>query len=141
MKIKASVLIDLALDWAVAKADQPVYSDRALIMAVLGGVDGIGIHREPFRPSTNPAQGAHFIDREGIQFRERAGRGYAAFRPGDAPPFMEGPDKLIAGMRCYVNAELGAEIEVPDELLLDDGLLAENCSDGVERTGHERVRG
>ena len=65
------------------------------------------------------SQGGPIIKRERIIFMDRAGRGYAAFRSGDSPPYMEGPDHLIAAMRCYVASKLGDEIDIPKELLND----------------------
>lgn len=62
MKIKTSDLTGAALDWAVAKAGQPIYSDKSLIVSVQGGHDGI----DPFTPSRNWDQGGPFIERENI---------------------------------------------------------------------------
>ena len=96
--MKTSELIGPALDWAVAKAWQPVYSDRHLLE-----------HAKGFHPSTNWAQGGPIIEREGI----------ALLPPGIAEmPGVEGRGEtlLIAAMRCYVASVLGDEVEVPEGL-------------------------
>ena len=116
MKIKTSELTGAALDWAVAKCDQPVYSDRALVAAVKGGTDGIGIEHEPFNPSTDWAQGGHFVEREEIEIRTTHTGGWMANRARTKGDFEVGPTPLIAAMRCYVASKLGDEVEIPEEL-------------------------
>ena len=64
--MKVNELEGPALDWAVAKADQPVYSDKHLIAQLTAGTDGIGNHYEAYSPSTNWEQAGILIDREGI---------------------------------------------------------------------------
>ena len=139
MKIKTANLTGAALDWAVAKCDQPVYSDKALVASVKGGTDGIGIEHEPFNPSTDWTQGGHFVEREGIGILFDAGSACSKpswfATPHDQcttssyegeqfdPSFMvdeaagvRGPTPLIAAMRCYVASKLGDEVEIPEEL-------------------------
>lgn len=64
--MKTSELTGAALDWAVAKCEQPVYSDKALIQALAAGSNGIGIEWDAFSPSTDWAQGGPIIERENI---------------------------------------------------------------------------
>lgn len=126
MKIKTQDLIGAALDWAVAKASQPVYSDTALVVAVRGGYDGIGNFHEPFSPSTNWAQGGPIVERENIDVFTEKGTPESWFASVSRHQNGErlygwrihkyGPTPLVAAMRCYVASKLGDEVDVPDEL-------------------------
>ena len=108
--MKTSELTDIALDWAVAKAWQPVYSDRHLLE-----------HAKGFHPSTDWAQGGPIIEREEIALEpmthDEHGDGWLATRVEGPAVCMEfGPTPLIAAMRCFVASRLGDEVEVPEEL-------------------------
>ena len=118
MKIKVSEATNLTLDWLVAKASQPVYSDAALVAAVRGGYDGIGAYHEPFNPSTNWAQGGPIIERERISIRQwpNVPLVHAYMPQDDAPWASDGTSPLIAAMRAYVTSKLGDEVDVPEEL-------------------------
>ena len=122
MKIKTSELTGAALDWAVAKASQPVYSDTALVAAVRGGYDGIGNFHEPFNPSTNWSQGGPIIEREQISIRQWTNVPIVhAYMPQDDAPWSEdGSSPLIAAMRCFCASRLGDEIDIPDELIKEN---------------------
>lgn len=126
MKIKTSELIGAALDWAVAKCEEPSGRDNA--------EQFLRDHRIGFttRYSTNWSQGGRIIEREFISvFELPAGLDiseHPTFKPGDlweAEIWPSGEDSirycaptpLIAAMRCYVASKLGDEIEVPDELI------------------------
>ena len=73
--------------------------------------------------STDWAQGGPIIERERITLRVSTmpGIDWVAFYdvPGEyhARIREKGPTALIAAMRCYVASRLGAEVEVPEELL------------------------
>jgi hypothetical protein len=96
--LSVSELSGAALDWAVAKAWQSVYSDKHLME-----------HAKGFTPSTDWAQGGPIIERERITVW------------GDNPfweaergsVWCNGPTPLIAAMRCYVASKLGDKIDVP----------------------------
>jgi Protein of unknown function (DUF2591) len=108
--MKTSELTGAALDLAVAKAWQPVYSDQHLLE-----------HAKDFHPSTDWAQGGPIIEREEIALEpmthDEHGDGWLATRVEGPAVCMEfGPTMLIAAMRCYVAACLGDEIELPEEL-------------------------
>ena len=106
--MKTSELTGAALDWAVAKAWQPVYSDKHLLE-----------HAKDFHPSTDWAQGGPIIEREGISvwaFDDVTWKAENPFASGVDQVF-EGPTPLIAAMRCYVASRLGDEIEVPIEIV------------------------
>lgn len=116
MKIKTEDLIDLALEWAVAKCegpnseaacyyidDLPVYLDEAPI--------------QEWKPATNWAQGGPIIEREAIELvPDGKGSWSAAIRGGDEDDVAHGPTPLIAAMRCYVASQLGDIVEIPEEL-------------------------
>ena len=102
MKTKTNTLTDAALDLAVAKAWQSVYSDAHLLK-----------HARGFCPSTDWAQGGPIIEREKITI-EWTGEDWMAYVWHDHEWF--GPTPLIAAMRCYVASKLGDEVDVPEEI-------------------------
>ena len=96
-------LIDLALNWAVARAN--------------GNTGTFGI--DGWNPSTNWAQGGPIIERERITLDGTAilNQWMAVFHVPDEEPWeMRGPTPLIAAMRCFVASKLGDEVEVPPEI-------------------------
>lgn len=134
MKMKTSELTGAALDWAVARCEkQTVYwneEDR-----FLGCGDGepnfMGMRGDiAYTPSTEWAQGGPIIERELLQVSPRfLSAGYEhtnglwvweAFVLGpenlDDNFRQTGPTPLIAAMRCFVAAQLGDEVDVPEEL-------------------------
>lgn len=112
--MKTRELTGSALDWAVAKAWQHVYSDGALIEAVESG----------FRPSTNWLQGGAIIEREEISTAKLEETLPDAIAPHpacwsghiDGAYVRYGPTPLIAAMRCFVASKLGDEIQIPEGL-------------------------
>ena len=103
--MKTSELTGAALDWAVAKAWQPVYSDTHLLE-----------HAKDFHPSTNWAQGGPIIEREGLSVVCMSSQHWGAHPSRGDAPFMYGETPLIAAMRCFVASCLGDEVDVPEEL-------------------------
>ena len=125
--IKVAEATGPALDWLVAKASQPVYSDTALVTAVRGGYDRFGHFHEPFNPSTDWAQGGRILDREMlcVGYRHQADPDYCltndpatiCWARTTAGGYLSyGPTPLIAAMRCYIASKLGDTVEVPEEL-------------------------
>lgn len=120
--VKVSEVSGVALDWLVAKASQPVYSDTALVAAVRGGYDAFGHFHEPFNPSTKWAQGGPIIERiKGLQFKhwleskpESCCEVHIHNYEGDWIAF--GPTPLVAAMRCYCCSKLGDVVDIPEEL-------------------------
>lgn len=119
MRIKTSDLIGAPLNWAAAKAANPLYSDETLVDMLTGGYDGIGHYHKPFDPSNEWAQGGPVLDAiPGLQTKT-----WLESRPdskcevhihnhdGDWIEF--GPTLLVAGMRCWVAYKLGDEVDVP----------------------------
>lgn len=109
-QMKTNELTGAALDWAVAKAWQPVYSDTHLLE-----------HAKDFRPSTDWSQGGPIIEREYIQLTiDLAWEAHVICEDkkfGGVERFAcTGPTPLIAAMRCFVASHLGDEIELPEEL-------------------------
>jgi len=110
--MKTSELTGAALDWAVAKAWQHVYSDRALLQAVAEG----------YKPSTDWSQGGPIIEREKIDLSLQfygwvAHHGKYRMREMNQPYYTQKADTpLIAAMRCYVESKMGDEIDIPKEL-------------------------
>lgn len=118
MKIKTEELTGNALDWAVAKCEEPSGRDNA--------EQFLRDHRIGFttRYSANWSQGGPIIEREKIRlvFRDLGEASYwcaeahEAYQ-GDQYIDGKGPTPLIAAMRCYVASRLGEEVEVPEELV------------------------
>lgn len=110
--MKTSELTGPALDWAVARA------------IFLSGTARSLIRGEVKNYSTDWAEGGPIIEREGIsvcydvELCNMEGHEYWAtqYSVGSGEGISFGPTPLIAAMRCYCCAELGDEIEIPEEL-------------------------
>jgi hypothetical protein len=116
--MKTDQLIGKALDWAVAQAEgkvqgyewQWVNDERDLV---------------PYKPSTSWEFGGPIIERERITVAYVDGMWIAATQFPDYdeatgtyyPAGSAGPTPLIAAMRSFANNKLGAEIEIPEELM------------------------
>jgi len=128
MKIKTSKLTDAALDWAVCEATgllaayPRVRKDFALQWPSTGN--------QHLHPSTDWSQGGPIIEREGIDLYCNVPTNPAHKDPlwcgswrarhhrcGYGTNMSHGPTSLIAAMRCYVASKLGAEVEIPNELI------------------------
>lgn len=112
MKINASDLEGLALDWAVAKCEEVVewkldprefQIERQL--------------RQNFRYSTDWSQGGPIIEREKIDLNCWHFHSVPWKATIDDEVTGYGTTPLIAAMRCFVASKLGEEIEIPEELL------------------------
>jgi len=106
--MKTNELTGVALDWAVAKCE-----DEEVTM-VKGQLETCWTENG-WKPSTDWAQGGPIIEREGMTLSCGLNKsyamksvGYLVHEYGDTP--------LIAAMRCYVASQLGAEVDVPEEL-------------------------
>lgn len=134
--MKTNELTGAALDWAVATCEGGTglwYDTVATYWVTLDGKDRALSKgwAQSYTPSTNWAQGGPIIERAGMEFSSEwcddSGR-YIRCGPEDiylakcqiedaiAPTCAWGPTHLIAAMRCYVAANLGAEVDVPKEL-------------------------
>lgn len=126
--MKTSELTGAALDWAVAKCE----NKKARYVR-----DGEYSHLQVsekntsswtmYQPSVSWAESGPIIEREGIWLR---GPHDAAKPDGNVVLHIDfwyahknhigvqnGPTPLIASMRCYVASKLGAEVEIPEELI------------------------
>jgi Protein of unknown function (DUF2591) len=124
MKIKTSELIGQQLDWAVAKCEgkNGVLHDDGITRCIVVAAPS-GVYKGIWCPTVNWAQGGPIIEREAHNlFKHNGGTewccacnvprdGYTAIITAD------GPTPLIAAMRCYVASKLGAEVDIPEELL------------------------
>jgi hypothetical protein len=103
--MKTAELNGAALDWAVTKCEGFDHSVTSSGWGMWGW-------------ATDWAQGGPIIEREGIGLLEQDGywdtidngRGWVSC-------LLSGPTPLIAAMRCYVASVLGADVEIPEELL------------------------
>lgn len=106
MKIKTSALTGAALDWAVAKCEGIQDSEF------------VRTHMDAWPYSTDWSQGGPIIEREKIgSLHEARGVWSASTKWEDPAKVFYGKTKLIAAMRCYVASKLGAEVEIPNELI------------------------
>jgi hypothetical protein len=107
--MKVSELTGAALDWAVAKCNGHL-DDETIIRRLEPDEEGWCIAY-----STDWSQGGPIIERCCINvYYDGGGYWCATTDSGDPPRF--GPTPLIAAMRCYVASQMGAEIELPEEL-------------------------
>lgn len=101
MLMQTKDLLPPALNWAVAKA--------------------LGEYRPVPVPaySTDWSQGGPIVERHEIELRIKDGEWFAECWLSSMTKHAteEGPTPLIAAMRCYVAAELGDEVDIPEELL------------------------
>lgn len=107
MKIKTSELTGAALDWAVGKA---------------------GDYHRDYPYSTDWVFGGPIIERERISVwtpmtchkQSEWVAGKPAVWEGEEVEIdreFYGPTPLVAAMRCYVDSKLGAEVDIPKELI------------------------
>ena len=123
MKIKTADLIGPALDWAVAQCEsvEVEYINDGITRCLLRVSPFTGM----YRPSADWAIGGPLIEREELGLKRNApcsqGREWEASpsitAKGAGGKWGYGPTPLIAAMRCVVASRLGAEVDVPEELL------------------------
>jgi hypothetical protein len=124
MKIKVSEAIGVQLDWLVAKCE-----GLELWRHVDNGAqrvqDGKWDSDAPvYSPSTDWSQGGPILSREHISRTiDHSGLWVAYWTDGYGEEDFYKKwmhchrSELVAGLRCYVAAKLGDEVEVPDELV------------------------
>ena len=133
MKIKTADLLGPALDWAVAKCEGETLSQAALSFQIKEHGCLQRPHLGNWKPSVSWPQGGPIIEWEGInlfkhnKLNESQPDVWCAHkvvpRPNMEGSFnscalaLDGPTPLIAAMRCVVAANLGDEVDVPDELV------------------------
>lgn len=113
MKTKTQDLTGPALDWAVTKCLLPEgWPDFAIILGDLTDY------------STNWTLSGPIIEREHIEWQwlpsAHKAHQYGARKPSlgglNRTFCMDGPNVLVAAMRCYVASKLGDTVEVPEGL-------------------------
>jgi hypothetical protein len=110
--MKTSELTGAALDWAVAKCEEPCGGYKAWVQADLEK----GIVPAGSRYSTDWLSGGPIIERERITIEwEGDPDSWCACITADQEVY--GSTALIAAMRCYVASKLGDEIEIPKEMI------------------------
>lgn len=122
--MKTSELTGAALDWAVAKAEGADMSWDEVAEDFFMGMHHDLCFLKEFKPSTDWVQGGPIIEREhlGVCYYHEADGwevpNWAAWRTDiDDRVQIMGETALIAAMRCVVTKVLGAEVDVPEELL------------------------
>jgi len=114
-KVKTSEATGAALDYLVSKASNPP------------GQCGLGwwerddegflfdpLNECRYSPSTDWEQGSSLI--EWVDMIQRVDGISIVVKEGNIKVMSSGPTALIAAARCYVTANLGEEVEIPDEL-------------------------
>jgi hypothetical protein len=112
VKIKVSEAIGAQLDQSVVIALGYTIDEDGC--AVKDGIAEFNV--DCFSPSEVWMQGGPIIEREKMSVCPALNAPWMAVC-GNAEHRKEGPTPLIAAMRCYVASKLGAEVEVPDELV------------------------
>ena len=113
-------LTGVALDWAVAQAAgvdaaiSRVYPNGSRSVVTFCSDEGEGMDGRCYCPSEHPGDGQPIIERELIGTMPVSDAWWRAGDVDGANGF--GPTALIAAMRCYVAAQLGPVIEIPEEL-------------------------
>jgi len=127
MKIKVAEATPLQLDWMVANLEgltqfgPPPGRSQASEFVLMHDDDSA------LQYSTDWGAGGPIIDREDISIAVGAYdvdatpvvQGYAActlYNEIHDGPWIVGPTKLVAAMRCFVASRLGDEVELPQEL-------------------------
>ena len=112
--MKASELTGSALDWAVAVCKNlEIHPPQKVMKIAVRNVEW-----EPwwvFTPSTNWAQGGPIIEREKIAIGFDDEFGWMGIDMDGN--YFSGSTPLEAAMRCYAISKLGAEIDIPEELV------------------------
>ena len=122
--MKTSELTGAALDWAVAQCE----GKNSVASCYYEDNVPLWLDEAPhpvWEPSTNWVQGGAIIERERIQITPRGKTTDLweaiifdnIFMDDGSDCFQIGATPLEAAMRCYVESELGDEVEVPEELI------------------------
>ena len=108
--MKTGELVGPALDWAVAQ----IVGIRVLESGEIF-IPSFGCNIEEFMPSVCWNQGGSIIEDNGISLSAYCGKDDTIdWYAGRCS--LRSPTALIAAMRCYVYSEIGAEVEIPEEL-------------------------
>ena len=133
MRVKTSELEGAALDWAVAKAVYPLShqsGDRLRVVDVIEDdhwhigtvwLGRRGNFTRTFEPSTDWSQGGPLVERYRVKLtpvdsHAKATTWHGLSDDGRRVFGRYGGSPLIAAMRAIVAAEIGEELDVPEEL-------------------------
>lgn len=117
-RVKTADLTGPALDWAVAKCRGFAGLDEDLWL-MRDGIADMPLHA--YTPSTDWAQGGpiieRMVERHGLVFACRGKTVVCSLPFSIEHQEWFGDTPLIAAMRCFATKALGAEVDVPEELL------------------------
>ena len=126
MKVKTADLIGPALDWAVAVVEGLTEEHAWTTIEIFKAIRAGG----GYWYSTDWSAAGPLIERDCIGLEKHRLEGQRQWAACDWHPvavrghtclerskYVYGPTPLIAAMRCVVAANLGDEIEIPEELL------------------------
>jgi Protein of unknown function (DUF2591) len=120
-RIKTSKLTGKALDWAAGQAEGLVFENGDWYKPA---TQSLAASRIPeWSPSTNHVQCSAIMVREGIEtaWLYVGDTKWAARKrlvEGAKDSFcMDGPNSIIASMRCFVASRFGQDVDVPDAFL------------------------
>jgi hypothetical protein len=105
--IKTNELKGSALDWVVAKCEEPD-------LTLAGFTDVWERYDHAF--SLNWSKGGEIIERECIDLKYLGNNHWDAHCQ-NANFYESGSTPLVAAMRCYVASKLGDEVEIPEEII------------------------
>jgi Protein of unknown function (DUF2591) len=123
MKVKTSELIGEPLNYAVAIIEygiKKVYINPDIRRKGIWVIPQKNGGKNHFHPSKSWAQGGAIIDRARMDFQwEPFGKAevLALLWMDGVRHHAYGGCHLVAAMRCYVASRLGAEVDIPEELL------------------------
>lgn len=141
MKVKTSELVGAPLHWAVAKSqDRLWYNTDGEFGAATGWLCNVAenspalwVRLRDFLPSTDWAQGGPLVEKHLIKLTPLLKNfgdlvtWEAVIATAEAVVMSRGQTPLIAAMRAIVAAELGATVDVPDEIIRRQLERAEQC--------------
>lgn len=119
---KTSELEGVALDYAVAVAIEADFEVKANYVEINHLVDRLDGSRarvwEAFKPSTDWSQGGPLIDKHKVDLAPCLSGNWKADSMAvfSSAPAVSGSTPLIAACRAVVTANLGYEVEVPEEM-------------------------
>jgi hypothetical protein len=118
MLIQNSDLIGKALNWAVAKCEGYIGPDNKITYDadLIYDVKSIKWLLFMYKPESDWEFGGPIIDNNSIELSGPVGYPKHAqiYTGGHIWIDADGPNYLVAAMRCYVASKLGNEIEIPD---------------------------
>jgi len=124
MLIKTNELTGAALNWAVATALGWVLVERHgwwgwWTRKANGEKRYCQTQVSSWNPTSDLAEGTSILFKAGISLLYQAGDGWDAYKLMTPGKKFRDLSPLVAGLRCFVAAELGDEVDIPVEFLGD----------------------